>query len=111
MEKDGEFYYSEIIPAKLVEIEYLNVFMLSIVEKIEKDLKDNFAGENNNDYYIYIKYNSKDRILKVFATLLKLSEKNPLSIDIDFVFIINEEFPKIPPLIYCLSLVNNHLYN
>lgn len=111
MEEDGEFYYSEIIPAKLKEIEYLNAFMLSIVEKIEKDLKDNFTGENNNDYCIYIKYNSKDRILKVFATLLKLTGRNPNSIDIDFLFIINEEFPKIPPLIYCLTSVNIHLYN
>ena len=111
MEKDGEFYYSEIIPGKPIEIEYLEEFMQSIVDKIEKDLRDNFAGENNNDYYINIKYYDKDRILKVFASLLKLTESNYRSIDIDFVFLINDEFPKIPPLIYCLTSVNIHLYN
>ena len=104
--EEEEFFCSGIIPAKSKKIEYLKECMLSIVEKIEEDLMDNFSDETNTDFYVYLKYSDKERILKVFATLNKLTKSNIHSKDIDFVIIVNEEFPKLPPHVYCLTSVN-----
>lgn len=112
VEEEEEFFYDGIIPGepKKEEEDFLDEYMLSTVSSIKEELIINFPQETS-DFYIYTKYSQKDRILKIFVCLNRGSSINHREMNINFLMTVNEEFPNKPPLVFCLSDVNNNLYN
>ena len=112
VEEEEEFFYDGIIPGepKKEEEDFLDEYMLSTVSSIKEELIINFPQETS-DFYIYTKYSQKDRILKIFVCLNRGSSINHREMNINFLMIVNEEFPNKPPLVFCSSDVNNNLYN
>ena len=78
--------------------------MQILVNKIKEDIFSKFPSDDSG-YYVYTRYNSKKKLFKVFATLTKDTPVNERAIDIDFLIVINEEFPIKPPMVYCISYV------
>jgi hypothetical protein len=112
VEEEEEFFYGGIIEGeqKKEEEDYLDEYMLSTVSSIKEELIINFPQETS-DFYVYTKYSQKDRILKIFVSLNRASSINHREMNINFLMIVNEEFPNKPPLIFCLTDVNNIIYN
>ena len=110
MEGEKEYYNEGIIPGNPKETDYLNEYMLSTVSSIKEEIIMKFPQETS-DYYVYTKYSEKDRILKIFVSLLKETKINFHDININFLIIINEEYPKKAPMVFCLTDVNNNIYN
>lgn len=109
---EEEFYSEGIIQGKAKETDYLKEYMLSTVSSIKEDLLINFPQENS-DFYVYTKYNEKYRILKIFVCLLKNSKINYREININFLITINEEYPSVPPIVFCLTdvIINYIIYS
>lgn len=103
---EEEFYSEGLIPGQPKETDYLKEYMLSTVSTIKEDLLLNFPQENS-DFYVYTKYSEKVRILKIFVCLLKKTKINNREMNINFLITINEEYPKIAPMVFCLTDVNN----
>lgn len=87
------------------ELEYLDEYMLSTIYSIKEDFLMKFPSEIS-DFYIHTKYNNKQRIFKIFVTLLRESKINSRDSNINFLLTINEKFPESPPMVFCLSDVN-----
>ena len=94
-----------IIEAEEKDIDVLNEYMLSTISSIKEEILMNFPQETS-DFYIYTRYNQKDRILKIFVTLLKNSKINYRENNINFLVIINEEYPNKAPFVFCFTNVN-----
>jgi hypothetical protein len=112
-EEEEEFYYGGLIPGepkKEEEEDYLDEYMLSTVSSIKEDLIINYPQETS-DFYVHTKYSQIDRILKIFVCLNRASSINHREMNINFLMIVNEEFPNKPPLVFCLTDVNNSIYN
>jgi ubiquitin-protein ligase len=67
--------------------------------------------QETSDFYVYTKYSEKDRILKIFVSLLKETKLNYREMNINFMIILNEEYPSKPPMVFCLTDVNNQIIN
>ena len=102
---EEEFYLGGIIPGKQKETDILKEYMLSTVSSIKEDLIMNFPQETS-EFYVYTKYSEKDRILKIFVSLLKETKINYREMNINFLIILNEEFPNKPPMVFCFTDVN-----
>ena len=102
---EEEFYYGGLIPGKPKDTDILKEYMLSTVSSIKEDLIMNFPQETS-DFYVYTKYSEKDRILKIFVSLLKETKINYREMNINFLIILNEEYPNKPPMVFCLTDVN-----
>ena len=110
MVEEEEFFYVVFIPGQPKETDYLKEFMLSMVSSIKEELIMAFPQETS-DFYVYTKYSEKDRILKIFVSLLKNTQINYREMNINFLIIVNEEYPNKPPMVFCLTDVNNKIYN
>lgn len=84
---------------------YLDNHMKSLLIIVEEDIKINLnlPQKNNLNYIINEKYLKEKKLLKIFVSLPKDTELNPRDSDIDFLFLINKEFPSKPPMVFCLS--------
>ena len=109
MVEEEDFFYEGLIPGQPKETDYLKEYMLSTVSSIKEDLIMTFPQEKS-DFYVYTKYSEKERILKIFVSLLKNTQINYREININFLIIINEEYPSKPPMVFCLTDVNNKIY-
>ena len=92
------------------ETDNLDHYILSTVSSIKKELLLEFPQETS-DYFVFSKYSTNDRILNIFVTLTKKTKINSRKSDINFIIVINEEYPNKAPLVFCLSDVINHIYN
>lgn len=110
MVEEEEFFYEGLMPGQPKETDYLKEFMLSMVSSIKEELIMAFPQETS-DFYVYTKYSEKDRILKIFVSLLKNTQINYREMNINFLIIVNEEYPNKPPMVFCLTDVNNKIYN
>jgi len=115
MVEKEEFYEGGLIPGEPKKEEkekedYLDEYMLSTVSTIREELIMKFPQEKS-DYYVYTKYSKKDRILQIYVSLPKESKINSRETTINFLIIVNEEFPNKPPLVFCFTDVNNNIYN
>ena len=110
MIEEEEFYMGGLIPGQPKETDYLNEYMLSTISSIKEDLIMNYPQETS-DFYVYTKYSEKDRILKIFVSLLKETKLNYREMNINFMIILNEEYPSKPPMVFCLTDVNNQIIN
>ena len=96
---------SGIIEGEEKDQDILNEYMLSTVSSIKEDLLLKFPQEIS-EFYVYYKYNEKERILKIFVTLLKETKINYREFNIHFLIEVNEEYPKKAPLVFCFTDVN-----
>ena len=78
-----------------------------IEQIIRKEIQNDF--KNNKNIYIYDKLSKKYNIIEIFIILLSNSEYNKRDIDITFLLIIKEDYPKSPPLVFCLTAFNKYL--
>ena len=92
------------------ETDNLDHYMLSTVSSIKKELILEFPQETS-DYFVFSKYSTNDRILNIFVTLTKKTKINSRKSDINFIIVINEEFPNKAPMVFCQSDVINKIYN
>ena len=115
MVEKEEFYEDGLIPGEPKKEEkeennYLDEYMLSTISAIREEVIMKFPQEKS-DFYVYTKYSKKDRILQIYVSLAKESKINSREMAINFLIIINEEFPNKPPLVFCFTDVNNKIYN
>ena len=73
---------------------------------IREQIKNDFKNDKN--IYIYDKILIKYNIIEIFVILLSNTPYNKRQIDITFLIIIKEDFPKIPPLVFCLTDFNKN---
>ena len=101
---------SGIIEGEEKDLDVLNEYMLSTVSSIKEELLMKYPQEIS-EFYVYNKYNEKDRILKIFVsllketkiTLLKETKINYREFNINFLLELNEEYPKKAPLVFCFT--------
>ena len=101
--------YSGIIEPEEKDEDVLNEYMLSTVSTIKEELLIKYPQETS-DFYVYYKYDEKKRILKIFVTLLRETKINHREFNINFLIIVNEEYPNKAPLVFCLTDVNIIIY-
>ena len=80
--------------------------MLSKVSSIKEDLIMKFPQETS-EYFVYTKYLEKERNLNIFVTLTKETKINNRKDNINFLIVIDEQFPKKPPMVFCITDVKN----
>ena len=73
---------------------------------IREQIKNDFKNDKN--IYIYDKILIKYNIIEIFVILLSNTPYNKRQIDITFLIIIKEDFPKSPPLVFCLTDFNKN---
>ena len=93
---------SGIIEGEEKDLDVLNEYMLSTVSSIKEELLMKYPQEIS-EFYVYNKYNEKQRILKIFVTLLKETKINYREFNINFLLELNEEYPKKAPLVFCFT--------
>jgi ubiquitin-protein ligase len=98
----SEEIISGIIEGEEKDQDVLNEYMLSTVSSIKEELLMKYPQEIS-EFYIYNKYNEKERILKIFVTLLKETKINYREFNINFLLELNEEYPKKAPLVFCFT--------
>ena len=104
--KEKEIFNERIITRQKKKNNSIKNYILSLVSSIKQELSMNFPNETS-EFYIYIKYYENDKILKIFVSLLRQTKINYREMNINFEIIINEEYPYKPPLVFCLTDVNN----
>jgi len=93
---------SGIIEGEEKDLDVLNEYMLSTVSSIKEELLMKYPQEIS-EFYVYNKYNEKERILKIFVSLLKETKINYREFNINFLLELNEEYPKKAPLVFCFT--------
>lgn len=78
-----------------------------IIKNIKEEI--NLEFKNNPYIHIYDKFYKKYNILKLFIILLKNTKYNKKNIDITFLIVVKEDYPNSPPMIYCLTELNQNL--
>ena len=78
-----------------------------IEQIIREEIKNEF--KNNKNIYIYDKILVKYNIIEIFVILLSNSSYNKREIDITFLIIIKEDYPRNAPLVFCLTEFNKNL--
>ena len=68
---------------------------------IREEIKNEFRNDKN--IYIYDKILVKYNIVEIFVILLSNSAYNIRELDLTFLIIIKEDYPRNPPLIFCLT--------
>ena len=98
----SEEVISGIIEGEEKDLDVLNEYMLSTVSSIKEELLMKYPQEIS-EFYVYNKYNEKERILKIFVSLLKETKINYREFNINFLLELNEEYPKKAPLVFCFT--------
>jgi len=80
------------------------------MQYIEKKLMEeiNLKFKKDSNLHIYDRYSKKYNILQIFITFFSNKKYNKRSTDITFLIIIKEEYPSLPPLVFCLSEFNKY---
>ena len=81
------------------------------IKHLEQILREEIKNEfkNNKNIYIYDKILIKYNIIEIFVILLSNSSYNKREIDITFLIIIKEDYPRNAPLVFCLTEFNKNL--
>ena len=74
---------------------------------IREEIQNEFGNDKN--IYIYDKILVKYNIIEIFVILLNNTSYNRRQIDITFLIIIREDYPKNSPLVFCLTEFNKNL--
>ena len=71
---------------------------------LREEIKNDFKNDKN--IYIYDKILIKYNIVEIFVVFLSNTAYNKRQIDITFLIIIKEDYPKSAPLVFCLTDFN-----
>ena len=74
---------------------------------IREEIQNEFGNDKN--IYIYDKILVKYNIIEIFVILLNNTSYNRRQIDITFLIIIREDYPKNSPLVFCLTEFNKNM--
>lgn len=109
-EDDEDIYYSDnMINNENQEEELLNEYMLSTINSIKEEFLLKYPQETSN-FYVYTKYNEKLHLFKIFITLLRNTPINKRDNSINFLITLDKEYPAKPPMVFCLTDVNQNFY-
>ncbi len=89
--------------------ETFNDYLLSITKIIKEEIFSEFPQEGSKQFYIYTKFNPKNKIFKIFVTLFKETDINPRETDIKFLITVNGGYPSVAPMVFCLSDVRKKI--
>ena len=95
----------------LGDTKYQSANNKSKIKHLEQILREEIKNEfkNNKNIYIYDKILVKYNIIEIFVILLSNSSYNKREIDITFLIIIKEDYPRNAPLVFCLTEFNKNL--
>lgn len=79
---------------------------LSTVQNIKSKLLEKYVKDQTK--YIYTRFNTKKNILNIYVTFLNDTKLNRRRIDITFLIVLTYNYPINPPLVYCLSVLNDN---
>lgn len=72
---------------------------------IKKDIHSFISKSTKKGFSFNIKLNEKTKKIKLFITLLNNSDTNNRIEDIDFLILVNEEYPEKAPMVFSMSCV------
>ncbi len=75
-----------------------------IEQMLREEIKNDFKTDKN--IYIYDKILLKYNIVEIFVVFLSNTAYNKREIDITFLIIVKEDYPKSAPLVFCLTNFN-----
>ena len=97
--KENEFCLTGVIKGK--DMKLLKDYMNSTVNSIKNEIME--ITKKNKNTNVYYRYNSKKFILNIFFTIIFQDSAKSKNIDITYLITLGEEYPKIPPMVFCLT--------
>lgn len=97
--KEDEFCLTGVIKGK--DMKLLKDYMKSSVNSIKSEIKE--ITKKNKNINVYYRYNSEKFILNIFFTITIKDKNNIKNNDITYLITLGEEYPKIPPMVFCLT--------
>ena len=102
MEKNN---FHDGMKSKQKDPKLMQEYMLSVVNSIKNEI--NKIKEKYNNIYIYYKYNSEKLLLNIFIVINKNKNKNKSEYyknnEITYLITLEEDYPKKPPMVFCLT--------
>ena len=109
--KSDEYFLSGIIGGnkkeKENEIKVIQEYMKSTINTIKEEINKKFAKDNNN-LYIYYKYNVEKRVFNIFVVVIKKNNCYKKK-EITYLIKVGEGYPNKAPLVYCLTDFNEKI--
>ena len=100
MEQNNFFLKGEI-KGKPKDYKLIQEYMISTINSIKSEI--NQIKDKNKNLYIYYRYNSEKRIFNIFIVVYKNKNNYYKNNEITYLITIGEEYPKNPPLVFCLT--------
>ena len=98
MEKNN---FHDGMKSKQKDPKFMQEYMLSVVNSIKNEI--NKIKEKYNNIYIYYKYNSEKLLLNIFIVIYKDKNKYYKNNEITYLITLEEDYPKKPPMVFCLT--------
>ena len=98
MEKNN---FHEAIKGKQKDPKLMQEYMLSVVNSINNEISK--IKEKYNNIYIYYKYNSESLLLNIFIVIYKNKNEHYKNNEITYLITLEEDYPKKPPMVFCLT--------
>ena len=73
--------------------------------QIKKELYYFLSNSVKKGFHFNLKLDEKNRKIRLFVTVLNDTDTNNTDSEIDFLILVNEEYPEKPPMVFCLSSV------
>ena len=77
--------------------------------QIKKELYYFLSNSVKKGFHFNLKLDEKNRKIRLFVTLPDDTDTNNKDSEIDFLILVNEEYPEKPPMVFCLSSVKSNL--
>jgi ubiquitin-protein ligase len=77
--------------------------------QIKKELYYFLSSSVKKGFHFNLKLDEKNRKIRLFVTLLNDTDTNNTDSEIDFLILVDEEYPEKPPMVFCLSSVKSNL--
>ena len=97
--KENDFCLTGVIKGK--DMKLIKDYMKSTVNSIKNEIKE--ITKKNKNINVYYRYNSEKFILNIFFTITIKNNNNLKNNDITYLITLGEEYPKIPPMVFCIN--------
>ena len=97
--KENDFCLTGVIKGK--DMKLLKDYMKSTVNSIKTEIKE--ISKKNKNINVYYRYNSEKLIFNIFFTIKIKDNNNIKNNDITYLITLGEEYPKIAPMVFCLT--------
>ena len=98
MEKNN---FHDGMKGKQKDPKLMQEYMLSVVNSIKNEISK--IKEKYNNIYIYYKYNSEKLLLNIFIVIYKNKNEYYKNNEITYLVTLEEDYPKKPPIVFCLT--------